>query len=35
MGDAAQFPDLAAPLTAKEFKTALQMGKDAGLELIR
>jgi putative pyruvate formate lyase activating enzyme len=35
MGDAAQFPDLAAPLTAKEFKTALQMGKDAGLKLIR
>jgi putative pyruvate formate lyase activating enzyme len=35
MGDAAQFPDLAGPLTAKKFKTALQMGKDAGLKLIR
>jgi putative pyruvate formate lyase activating enzyme len=35
MGDAAKFPDLAGPLTAGEFKTAFQMGKDSGLKLIR
>ena len=34
MGNAARFSDLSHPLTPIAFKTALQMGKDAGLRLI-
>ncbi len=35
MGDAARFPDLSHPLTPQEFKTALHIGKESGLNLIR